>query len=338
MTTNLIVFEDVDQQEGEEEEAGYHVTGGAVLETESSDAATSQTSDSEHSDLPDTSDAENPLPVVSVLGESKQHVLMPVGPDEAVMQEIEVETSDADVSHVSDSGASDSGPSDSAVSDSDGSAMQLPTVKADEPSSNTRERGRSTKRRARVSPEMVLRGLICDARPEMIHFTLPHSLFSRDELRKGLEYAYSIEEAATCRLAILELLDDDTTDTSATELRRWIALIDNTNPKTRLKTHIAIIFNFLSVEEMKAALKESVQSRLVVEREIEETRESLIRNLGAKERAERSATDSAKEEDHTRELECSTRNMGVPDDNEAAFDAFLTTVMVVLIGALYLRV
>jgi hypothetical protein len=184
---------------------------------------------------------------------------------------------------------------------------------------------------------MVLRGLIRDAHPEMIHFTLPHSSFSRDELRKGLEYAYSIEEAATCRLAILELLDDDTTDTSATDLRRWIALIDNSNPKTRLKTHISIIFESLSVGEMKAALKESVQSGLVVEREIEETRESLIRNLGANERAERSATDSAKkEEDHARELKSSTRKRCIPEDNEAAFDAFLTAVMVVFIGALYL--
>jgi hypothetical protein len=54
----LIVFEDVDQQEGLEEEAEENVTEGVVLETESSNTAASQTSDSEHSDLAATSDAE----------------------------------------------------------------------------------------------------------------------------------------------------------------------------------------------------------------------------------------------------------------------------------------
>jgi hypothetical protein len=331
----LMVFEDVDQRGDKEENGEEKVTGGVVLETESSDAAASHTSDSENSDMHTTSGPEqfsefgsseghsdnDELPIVSILGESNRHVSKQDGPDDVVAQEIEL--SDADASD---------------ASDSDVSVMKLPTNKIRGPLLNTSERGRSTERRARISPEMVLRGLIRDAHPEMIHFTLPHSLFSPGDLRKGLQYAYSMLQAATSMLAILALLDDDTMDMSATDLRRWVTLVDNSSPKTRLEPRISVIFESLSVGEMKAALEELVQSRLVVEREVEETRESLIRGLGAKERLERSAIVPAESaDDFDNEVECSTNKEGrVSGTSETAFDAFLTVVMVVLIGALYL--
>jgi len=314
----LIVFEDTDQQEGEEAE----VHGGVVLETESSDAAGFQSSDHEQSSDTgrsiDTSD-DDELPIVSTLTEHSRHVSEQDDPHESDMEEAEL--SEAEASH---------------TSDSDVPVMQLPAVTIRGPFLNTSQREHPTETGPVVSPEMVLCGLIRDAQPEMIHFTWPHSLFSPNDLLNGLQYAHSMLQAATSKLAILALLSDYTTNMSATDLRRWIALVDNSNPQTRTESRMTVIFESLSVGEMKAALEELVQSRLVVEGELGETRWSLLEMMVAKERQERHATPSVKTtvglDDKT---EHGTNERLVSADDDMAFDTFVTAVMVVLIGALY---
>jgi hypothetical protein len=233
----------------------------------------------------------------------------------------ETEGSDADVSHVSDCDVSD---------------MHLPAVTIRGPFLNPTDK----EHRATVSPEMVLHGLIRDAQLGMIHFTLPHSLFSPEDLRKALQYAYSILQETISKLAILELLDDETTHTTAADLRRWITLVDNSNPRTRSEPRISVIFESLSIGEMKAALEELVQSRLVVEREVDETRALLVRKMVAKERQEsRMVVPTKGAATIVMEGNGGTKKRRVSEeDNEMAFDASLTVIMVVLIGALYLCV
>lgn len=224
------------------------------------------------------------------------------------------------------------------ASDSDVSDMQLPPVTIREPFLNPGGREPTTGNRATVSPEIVLRGLTRDAHPEMIHFTLPHSLFSPEDLRKGLQYAYSTLQVATSKLAILEMLDDETTNMTGTDLRRWIALVDNSGPHTRPEPPISVIFESLSIGEMKAALEELVQSRLVVEGEAEKTLMLLLTKVEAKERQEKSVVIPAKRAATFDEKDdSSTKKRRVSEeDNETALDAFLTAIMVVLIGGLYL--
>ena len=237
----------------------------------------------------------------------------------------ETELSDADVSHASDSDVSD---------------MQLPAVTIRGPFLNMAGRGRRAGRPPAVSPEMVLRGLIRDAHPEMIHFTLPHSLFSPDDLQKGHQYAYSMLQVATSKLALMELLNDETTNMTGTDLRRWVALVDNPNPRTCPEPRISVIFESLSIGEMKAALEELVQSRLVVEGEAEKTQMLLLVKVAAKEQQEKSWVIPAKRA-ATFDKECgsSTKKRRVfEEDNETALDAFLTAIMVLLVVVLYLCV
>jgi hypothetical protein len=160
--------------------------------------------------------------------------------------------SDADVSHTSDSDVSD---------------MQLPASIIRGPFLNPIGKERIAENRATVSPKIVLRGLIRDAHPEMIHFTLPHSLFSPDDLRSGLQYAYSMLQAATSELTILELLADEATEMTGNDLGRWIALVDNAFPLPCSEARITVIFESLSIGEMKAALEELVHARLAFEGE-----------------------------------------------------------------------
>jgi hypothetical protein len=390
----LIVFEDVDQQDGEGEE---EILGGAALDGGSSDGAASQSSDSGHFDLRTTralrehysatkssdgvSDDEE-FPVVSILTESEQHTIGQDGPLETAEQDTDLSDAGAfqtfgsdfdihtasapkqsDVSErlkaisydkehtiasvskdvdqrtdIHDTGLSDADVFD--TSDSDVSDMQLPpaTIRALFLSPTGREL--TVEKRATVPPEIVLRGLICDAHPEMIHFTLPHSLFSPDDLRKGLQYAYSMLQAATSKLVMLELLEDETAKMNGSDLRRWIALVGDSSPRTRTEALISVVFESLSIGEMKAALEELVQSRLVVEGEVEKTQMLLLRKLVVKEQQERSTVIPAKRSaDFDKEGDSSTKKRRVSEEgNETAFDAFLTAIMVVLIGVLYLCV
>ena len=235
------------------------------------------------------------------------------------------------------------GPSDADVchaSDSDVSEMELPAAIIRGPFLNLMDRRSAAESRASVAPELVLRGLIRDAHPETIHFTLPHSSFSPDDLRGGLQYAYSMLQAATSKLALLELLDNETTSMTGADLRRWIALADNSNPRANAKPRISVIFESLSIREMKAALEELVQSRLVVEGEVEKTRMSLLSKVVAKERQESSVVVPVKRAaDFDKGGGSSSKKRRVSEeDNETLFDAFLTAIMVLLIGVLYLYV
>lgn len=364
---------EVDEQEAREEGAGI------VLESQSFYATASLTSDSEHSDMLTTSDTERTsdaqqsnevsedeeLPIVSASSDIDQHNLDQNDLHEIAMPESEL--SDNEASHSSDS---DELPALSSLegvvehkseqidlhetampvsefsdvgayltSDSDVSVIQLPTVRIREPFLNIAMKDHAASHSAGVSPETVLRGLVRDAHPETIHFTLPHSQFSPDDLRKGLQYAYSMLQAATSKSVILELLDDDTTDLSATDLRRWIALVDHSKPQGGPESRMSVVFESLSVGEMKVALEELVQSKLVVEGEAERKRTSLVKRILAKERQEKSTTSLGEKVARCdKEIEDNSTQSQVSDGNETAFDAILTAVMVVLIGALYLCV
>lgn len=411
----LIVLEEDDQQPREE-----FFQAGVVPQTESSDAAASLTSDSEHSDMLTTSDAEQTsdanqsdeasedeeLPTVTASSDIDQHTIeendlnesatsetelsdtdgsrsfaseeLPAlstledvvehKPDQADLHETampEPELSDSDVSHSSASGRlptlsiiknviehkseqtdlhetampeSEFSDVDASVtSDSDVFITQPPTVRIRGPFLNIAMKDHAAGSSARVSPETVLRGLVRDAHPEMIHFTLPHSHFSPDDLRKGLQHAYGMLQVATSKSVILALLEDDTTDIGAGDLRRWIALVDHSNPKGRSETHMSVIFESLSIGEMRAALEELVQSRLVTEAEAERKRTLLVKRMMAKERQEKIANSLVEKVARcSRDVEGDSIKSQVSDDNETAFDALLTAVMVVLIGALYI--
>lgn len=309
--------EDVSQQISEPQVPHESV----MQETDLSDADVSHTSGSD-SDIP-TAPAPNQSEVTDHLETSSVNEQQPViSASENVDQYNEIE----------DTGLSEADVSD--TSDSDVSDMQLPPATIRGPCLNLIERERAT-----VPPEIVLRGLIRDARPEMIHFTLPHSLFSPDDLRKGLQYAYSMLQAANSKLVILELLEKDTTNMSGSDLRRWVALAGDSSPRIRTEARISVIFESLSIGEMKAALEELVQSRLVMEGEAEKTHMSLLRKMVAKEQRERSMVVPAKGAANfdKEEGDISTKKRRVSEeDDETALDAFLTAIMALLMGALYL--
>lgn len=313
--------EDVDQHISQKQ--NLHDT--TVQDAESSDTDVSQTSSSD-SDMhtapaPKQSDGSERL---VTFRHDEQHPA--TSASENVGQQIgfrEAELLDGDVFDTSDSDVSD---------------MQLLPVTIRGPFLKPTQRGPTSENRATVSPEMVLRGLIRDAHPEMIYFTLPHSLFSPDDLRTGLQYAYSMLQEATFKLAILALLDDDATNLTGADLRRWIALVDDSNPRARTESRISTIFEFLSIGELKTALEELVQSRLVVEGEADKTQMSLLTKVKAKERQEKSVVIPVKRAASFDEKgDHSTKKRRVSEeDNETVLDAFLTAIMVVLIGALYL--
>jgi hypothetical protein len=193
---------------------------------------------------------------------------------------------------IHDTGLSDAGVFD--TSDSDVSDMQLPPATILGPFLSPTGREHTVENRPIVSPEIVLRGLIRDAHPQMVHFTLPHSLFSPDDLRKGLQYAYSMLQAATSELTILELIADEATEMTESDLRRWIELVDDAFPLPCSEPRITAIFESLSIGEMKAALEELVHSRLAVESETEKTRMSLQSKMVANERQEKGMVIPAK--------------------------------------------
>lgn len=400
----LIVFEDIDQQEGEGEEEEIHE--GVVLEADSSDVTASQTSDSEQYDLHASSafkerstatesfgglSDDEELPVVSVMTESEQRIVEQQGPQDTVKQETDLADADASQASASDSdmpttpepeqsgdtdplekvgnneqllvaspskdvdqhiskqqdlheiAAQETGLSDADVSrtsESDVSDIELPTAIIRGPFLNLMDREPTAEVHTTISPGIVLQGLIRDTRPETIHFTLPHSSFSPDDLREGLWYAYDMLQVATIKLAMLELLDEETTSLTGADLRRWVAFVDNSNPHAHAEPCISAMFEFLSIAEMKAALEELVQSKRVVESEAEKTQMSLLRKAVAKERQERKAMVLPKRTaDVGKEGGSSSKKRRVSqEDNETALDAFLTAIMVLLIGVLYLCV
>lgn len=238
---------------------------------------------------------------------------------------LETAPSDADVSHTSDSDVSD---------------MELPAAIMRGPFLNLMDRKSTAEDRSTVSPEIVLRGLIRDEHPETIHFTLPHSSFSPNDLRKGLQYAYSTLQAAISKLTMLEMLDNETTSMTGADLRRWIALADNSNPSAHAKPRLSVIFESLSIGEMRAALEELVQSRLVVEGEVEKTQMSLMRKAVAKERQEKTVMIPVKRvADFDKKGGGSSKKRRVSQEgDETVLDAFLTAIMVLLIGVLYLHI
>lgn len=399
----LIVFEDIDQQNDEGEEEGFH--GGVSLEGESSDSAASPSSYSERFDMRTSSAlrqqstasesfdglSDEELPVVSVMKESERHIPEQHDIHETAEQETNIADDDASQISGSDSDLNpapiakrscdtdrleeagdnehalvappskgvdqhiskqqdlhekaiqETAPSDADVShtsDSDVSDMELPAAIIRGPFLNLMDRKSTAEDRSTVSPEIVLRGLIRDVHPETIHFTLPHSSFSPDDLRKGLQYAYSTLQAATSRLTMLEMLDNEATSMTGADLRRWIALADNSTPSAHAKPRLSIIFESLSIGEMSAALEELVQSRLVVEGEVGKTRMSLTRKAVAKERQEKSVVIPVNRvADFDKEGGGSSKKRRVSRvDEETLLDAFLTAIMVLLIGVLYLYI
>lgn len=314
------------------EQHGPHET--AERETDLSNVNASQTSGLDP-DMPPISDAEQSRDAgrLGTVGDDEQHADLPDSNDvdhhiseQPDLHEIavqETERSDAGVPHTSDSDVSD---------------MELPAAIIHGPFLNLMDTKPTAESRSTVSPEIVLRGLIRDAHPETIHFTLPHSSFSPNDLREGLQYSHSMLQAATSRLTMLEILDNETTSMTGADLRRWIALANNSNPSARAKSRLSVIFESLSIGEMKAALEELVQSRLVVEGEVEKTQMSLMRMAVAKERQEKSAVIPVKRAaDFGKEGSSSINKRRVfEEDDETLYDAFLTAIMVLLIGVLYL--
>lgn len=399
----LIVFEDVDQQNDEGEEEGFH--GGVLLEGEPSDNAASPSSGSEHSDMHTSSAlrqqstasesfdglSDEELPVVSVVKESERHIPEQHDIHETAEQETnvadayasQISGSDSDLDpapipkrscgtdrleeagdnehalvappskgvdqHISkqqdlhEKAIQETAPSDADVShtsDSDVSDMELPAAIIRGPFLNLMDRKSTSEDRSTVSPEIVLRGLIRDVHPETFHFTLPHSSFSPNDLRKGLQYAYSALQAATSKLTMLEMLDNETTSMNGADLRRWIALADNSNPSAHAKPRLSVIFESLSIGEMRAALEELVQSRLVVEGEVEKTQMSLMRKAVAKERQEKTVMIPVKRvADFDKMGDGSSKKRRVSQEgDETVLDAFLTAIMVLLVGVLYLYI
>lgn len=193
----------------------------------------------------------------------------------------------------------------------------LPTPNLSPPRHSAEEESHSPLKTARPSPQTILRGLIRDAHREMMYFTLPHSSFSLDDLRDGLEYAFGMLQAATMKLAMLAALFDETAEFQVTELRSWIDLIDRLDPQTCYEPRMPVVLECLSAGEIRLALAELVQSRVIVEDEIKRMKLLLER----------------KTEDMERKMALQMR-----EDDDAALDAWMTAIMVVVIGALYMAV
>jgi hypothetical protein len=204
-------------------------------------------------------------------------------------------------------------------SDSDQSVMDI-AVK--EPSA---EKGQGS------SSQTIIRGLIRDAHQEMLYFTLPHSQFSLEDLRQGLDYAQNQLQTASSKLTLLSLLQEKP-DTSALELRSWITQLDHLVPPACHKPQPSVVFHFLSDEELRIALAECVQSRLVMEDEVKQSMALLMARVLAKEESERF------------EVAETERNsawggfVGLFDVVETGWDALLTAYMLVVIGEIYLWV
>jgi hypothetical protein len=249
-----------------------------------------------------------------------QPTFEPKHPDTTIM--LETELSDTDVSH---------------ESDPDVSIIQLPTVRIRGPFLNIAMQDHPVRTSFGPSPQTILRGLIRDAHREMMYFTLPHSQFSIDDLRQGLDFAYSMLQAVTSKSAILNSLQDmnDLNDMSAADLRRWMAHVDHLDPQTRNEPRILAIFESLSAGELEIALAELVQSRIIVEDGVTQTRALLKDQVMTKEEKSRVATPKV---DVPADPDGLSALCAFLDAEEPSWDALLTAIMVALFGALYISV
>ena len=235
------------------------------------------------------------------------------------------------------------------VSESLASAARAvePTKSADVPfsptgcSSNTTCRllagtaraAKSTKNTDAPSSQTILRSLIRGAHREMMYFTLPHERFSLDDLRQGLDYAFSMLQAAQSKLAILEVLHDDMPDLDAVQLRCWMARIDHLDSRNRHEPRMFVMFESLSSGEIRVALAEVVQSRLIVEDETKRTKSLLTRRLTELESNANSSALLGAWVDSVRTLlneSVGTAN-GLLGEEEAELDAVFTAVMAVMV-------
>lgn len=186
-----------------------------------------------------------------------------------------------------------------------------------------------------TSPQVVLRGLIRDAHREMMRFTLPHAHFSADDLREGLDFAFSMLQVTTTKLAMLAVLYDNLSEFSKADLHSWLARIDHLDPQSQYQPHMPVVFESLSVGEMQVALAELVQSRLIAEDEVGRMRVALMETTG-------NGRKNAESEDCVLDNidgdeEANGKHLA-SDEDEAAWDGFFTALMVIVIGALYLCV
>lgn len=192
----------------------------------------------------------------------------------------------------------------------------------------------------RPSPQTILRGLIRDAHQEMMYFTLAHSQFSPDDLRHGLDYAYSVLQAVTAKLAVLRVLHNDTLEMSTLDLRRWIRHVDHLDdPLSSYEPRMSVVFEYASGVEMKIALAELVHSRRIVEDEVKQMREILAKRVAI---GEQNVQDAPSLDDNvacqSEKAETTWFRSEFRDAYETSWDAFLTVSMLVVLGALYLCV
>jgi hypothetical protein len=185
------------------------------------------------------------------------------------------------------------------------------------------------------SSQIILRGLIRDAHREMMYFTLSHERFSLDDLRQGLGFAFSMLQAAHSKLAILAVLHDDMTDLSEAQLRSWMAQIDHIHPQTRHEPRMFVMFESLSSGEIRVALAEVVQSRLIVEDEVKQMKASLNWRLSELESNEESSRWLAVWVESLQNEHAGTAK-GLLGDDEAEWDAIFTAIMAVTVVGFYL--
>ena len=173
-----------------------------------------------------------------------------------------------------------------------------------------------------------------------MYFTLPHERFSLDDLRQGLDYAFIMLQAAQSKLAILEILHDDMPDLDAVQLRCWMARINHLDSHTRHEPRMFVMFESLSPGEIRVALAEVVQSRLIVEDEVKRTKSLLTRRLTELECNTKTSAFRGAWVDSVRILlneSVGTAN-GLLGEEEAELDAVFTAVMAVMVIGFYLCV
>jgi len=212
------------------------------------------------------------------------------------------------------------------------SQVKMPLTTASKPVDSNAETTTSTETTEVPSPQTILRGLIRGAHREMLYFTLSHERFSLNDIREGLDYAFGMLQAAQSKLAILTILHDDMTDASAVDLRSWLTQLDHLDRPT---TRIFVMFESLSSGEIRVALAEVVQSRLIVEDEVKRTKALLTKRLTELESNKWAWLGAAGDCVDSLQNEFAGTAGGLLGENEAEWDVVFTAVMTVVIGALY---
>lgn len=211
--------------------------------------------------------------------------------------------------------------------------------KSGRPLGGTSRAAKSTRNTNVPSPQTILRGLIRGAHREMMYFTLPHERFSLNDLRRGLDYAFGMLQAAQSKLAILEVLHN-MPGLDAVQLRGWITQIDHLGSQTRRDPRMFVMFESLSSGEIRVALAEVVQSRLIVEDEAKQTKTLLTKRLTELESNAKSLVPVGSWTVFVRSLQNETAGTadGLLGEKEAERDAIFTAVMAVIVGGFYLCV